>query len=195
LSHSRTCIVTRQVLPADELIRFVAGPDGQVVPDLARKLPGRGVWVTAQRQFVERALSGRHFARGLRENAQPPADLPGQVDVLLEKRALSTLALCRKAGVVVTGFDQVDSALRSGKAIVLLHAAEARPDGVRKLAQAVHAGSSTQQGAEVAVKQIWSIAQMGLALGGENVVHAAAIRSGVARKLIDQIVELERYRG
>jgi predicted RNA-binding protein YlxR (DUF448 family) len=189
--NPRTCIVTREAGEADELIRFVAGPDGKVVPDLKRKLPGRGVWVSARREMVETAIRKHLFARGLKDDVEAAPTLASDVERLLEGAAISALSIARKAGLVVTGFTKVDSTVRSGKAALLLHATDAADDGVRKLAQAVH---SLDEAARPQVRTIFSSDQMDLALGGNNVVHAAALKGGACETLLARIDQLVRYR-
>src|SRR5690606_20248726 len=126
----RTCIVTRRTGEPDGLLRFVAGPDLSVVPDLKRKLPGRGCWVTAERGYVDQAARKNLFARAFKAKVSPPDDLGGMVDRLLAQAVLGALGLARKAGQVALGAAKVESAVRSGKAALVLHAAEASPDGV-----------------------------------------------------------------
>jgi uncharacterized protein len=189
--NPRTCIVTREAMEADEMIRFVAGPDGKVVPDLKRRLPGRGVWVTARRSVVETAVRKHLFARGLKENVEAAATLPADVERLLEQAALSALSMARKAGLVVTGFTKVDAALRSGKVALLLNANDAADDGVRKLAQAIH---SLEEASRPPARAIFSSDQMDLALGGNNVVHAAALKGGASDTLLARIEGLAGYR-
>ena len=133
--NERTCIVTRKSGEPDDLIRFVAGPDAAVVPDLKRKLPGRGCWVTADRLHVERAVAKKLFARALKATSGA-ADLGEMVDRLLVKSALGALGLARKAGAIALGAAKVEAAVRSGEALAVLHAGEASPDGVRKIKQA-----------------------------------------------------------
>jgi predicted RNA-binding protein YlxR (DUF448 family) len=190
--NPRTCIVSREAGEAEDMIRFVLSPQGKVVPDLRRKLPGRGVWVTARRETVETAVRKRLFSRGFKSEAEAPADLAQDVDRLLEAEALSALGLARKAGLVITGFGKVDAALRQGKVRLLLHAAEAAPDGVRKLSQAIHALG--EAGAGLPVHSIFTSAQMDLALGGDNVVHAAALAGGASELLLGRIRRLASYR-
>src|SRR5882724_87916 len=105
----RLCIATREVRPVGELIRFVAGPDGAVVPDLKRRLPGRGVWVTARRRVLEEAVRRRVFGRGLKGCVMAPANLPEVLDGLLEQSALDALSMTHKAGLVVLGFAKVEA--------------------------------------------------------------------------------------
>jgi predicted RNA-binding protein YlxR (DUF448 family) len=190
--NPRTCIVSREAGDAEDMIRFVLSPEGKVVADLRRKLPGRGVWVTARREIVETAVRKRLFSRGLKADAEAPADLAQDLDRLLEADALSALGLARKAGLVITGFGKVDAALRQGKVRLLLHAAEAAPDGIRKLSQAIHALGGP--GASLPVYAIFTSAQMDLALGGDNVVHAAALSGGASEFLLGRIERLARYR-
>jgi uncharacterized protein len=130
----RFCVVERVAKPVDELIRFVAGPDGTLVPDIKRKLPGRGVWVTATRAALDKAVKRSAFPRSLKESIRIPADLPDLVDRLLVRAALDALAMANKAGRVVAGFERVDGAIAAGSVAAVIHAAEASPDGVRKLA-------------------------------------------------------------
>src|SRR5262249_55092720 len=129
----RLCVVTREVKPIDEMIRFVVGPDRMVVPDLKRKLPGRGVWVTARRDLVAAAVKQRVFAGGLRAEAKAAPDLPDTVDDLLERSVLDALAIARKAGQVVAGFAKVEKAAERGEAAALIQAADAGADGTRRI--------------------------------------------------------------
>lgn len=192
--NDRTCIVTRRAGEPDGLIRFVAGPDLSVVPDLKRKLPGRGCWVTADRAHVDQAAKKNLFRRALKAEVDVPADLGGMIDSLLAKSALGSLGLARKAGAVALGATQVESAVRSGKAAVVLHAFEAAEDGVRKIAQArratVHLG-----GPDIPAYKLFSESELGLALGGTNVIHAAVLGQEPGRAALKRMVALDRYRG
>src|SRR5215471_13934487 len=106
----RLCIATRKTRPVGELVRFVAGPDGAVVPDIKRRLPGRGVWVTARRRIVEEAVRRRAFGRGLKADVKASTDLPDELDRLLEHSALNSLSITHKAGLVIQGFGKVEAA-------------------------------------------------------------------------------------
>lgn len=191
--NPRTCIVTRQTRDPEELIRFVADPAGVVVPDLRQRLPGRGVWVTARRSIVDQAVRKRLFSRGFKSAVTAGDDLAERVEALLEADALSALSMAMKAGLVRTGSFKVEGVLRSGEAMLLLHALDAAQDGVRKLAQAAHAGESAG-GRPPVTASVFTSMQMDLALGGHNVVHAAAIDGGATRALIARIERLQRYR-
>ena len=180
----RMCIVTREVKDEAELIRFVRAPDGMVVPDTERKLPGRGVWVSASRGLVAEAVRRKAFARGLGESKLDP-HLADGVASLLRKAALGYLSLAKKAGALVTGNAKVMELLAAGKARLLLHAREAAPDGERKL-QAM-AGPGT------AVVRLFTSDEMSLALGRPNVIHAAAIGGGIAERLLSAARRAEAY--
>src|SRR5262245_36412167 len=192
--NDRTCIVTRKAGAADDLIRFVAGPDSALVPDLKRNLPGRGCWVTADRLHVDRAAQRKLFARALKAEVKVPADLGEMVDRLLAKAALGALGLGRKAGVVAMGAAKVEAAVRSGGALAVLHAFEASPDGVRKMTQARRA-TALIGGPEIPAYKLFSEAEIGLALGGANVIHAAVLAGDAGRAALKRLVALDRYRG
>lgn len=191
--NPRTCIVSRQPFDRDELIRFVAGPDGNVVPDLKETLPGRGVRVEATRQAVQTAVEKQMFARGLKTGVKADPALADLVDGLLEERALQALALAKKAGLLVTGFAKVDAAIRSNKADLLMHSTDAADDGKRKLASAAafvkHLG-----GKEINVVSCLGAEQMSAVLGLGNVNHVAALPGGATRNLMVAISKLQKYR-
>ena len=183
----RLCVVARVAKPVDHLLRFVAGPDGTLAPDIKRKLPGRGVWVTASRRVLETAVRRGAFARSLKESIRIPADLPDLVDRLLARAALDALAIANKAGRVVAGFERVGSALKADRLAALIHATEASPDGVRKLAGA-------QTGAPVPLVRAFTASQLGLALGRPNVIHAALLGGREGDSFLARWRTLERYR-
>lgn len=189
----RTCIVTRAVQNPDRLIRFVAGPDGFVVPDIAGKLPGRGVWVTSSRSCVEQAVAKRLFSRGLKTAVQSAADLPDMVDTLLEQRALAALGFARKAGECITGLGKVEGALVHGRASALLHATDGAADGLRKLENARKSASFLHPSSPKLFR-IFTEAQMSLALGATNVIHAALVRGGAAQACLRHLKKLAAYR-
>lgn len=192
--NDRTCIVTRQAGEPDGLLRFVAGPDMTVVPDIKRSLPGRGCWVTAERSFVEQAAKKKLFARALKQDVTVPDDLGGMVDLLLSRAALGSLGLSRKAGQVALGAAKVESAVRSGKAVAVLHAVEAADDGIRKMAQArrsvAYAG-----GPDIPAYKLFPEAELGLALGATNVIHAALLAGEAGKAALKRFIALDRYRG
>lgn len=192
--NDRTCIVTRQSAEPDNLVRFVAGPDSTVVPDLKRNLPGRGCWVTADRDHVDKAVARNLFARALKADVKAAANLGELVDRLLAKSALGALGLARKGGKIALGAAKVDSAVRSGDALVVLHAHEAAEDGVRKITQA-RLATAHLGGPKIAAHKLFSDAELGLAFGGTNVIHAAVLAGDAGKTAMKRVVALVRYRG
>lgn len=190
----RRCIVTREVLYSDEMIRFVAGPNGEVVPDLKRKLPGRGVWVTANHDLVQQAVKQKAFARGLKTSVKADEDLPQLVDRMLVEQALGALGFARKAGECVTGLSKVESALRAGRVVALLHASDGAEDGLRKLVNAVTAATASKGKTRKVWREFDSM-QLDLALGATNVIHAAITKGEAARNCKSRIALLVDYRG
>ncbi len=191
----RTCIVTRNRDDRDgALIRFVRAPDGTVTPDLKRNLPGRGCWVSADRAVLAEAVRRKLFSRALKAETNTPADLPDQVDALLGRAALGAIGLARKAGALALGAAKVDAAVRSGKAQAVLHATDGAADGVRKIDSArrsvVHLG-----GPRIGAYKLFSGAEMGLALGTTNVIHAALLQADAGRAALRRVELFARYRG
>lgn len=191
--NERTCIATRKSGPTDGLIRFVTGPDGAIVPDLKRNLPGRGCWVTAERGCIDLAVRRNLFRRAMKSDVHVAADLATIVDALLTKAALGSLGLCRKAGSIALGAAKVDSQVRSGKALCVLHAREASTDGVRKIDQARRAVEYAG-GPDIPSYKLFSEVELGLAFGAANVIHAAVIASRAGEAALRRVVALDRYR-
>ena len=192
--NDRTCIVTRTSGTAEELIRFVVAPDNSVVPDLKRTLPGRGCWVTATREMVDEAVRKQLFKRALKDDVTADLELGALVDHLLVKSALGSLGLSRKAGQITTGSAKVDAAIRSGEATLVLHSTDAAADGIRKLDQARKAVASSG-GPVIPSQTLFTTVQMDLALGGENVIHAAALAGSAGENLKKRIAALTQFRG
>jgi predicted RNA-binding protein YlxR (DUF448 family) len=194
----RLCIVTREVKPVDEMIRFVIGPDLSVVPDLRRRLPGRGVWVTARSDVLADAVRRGAFARSFRMGVKAAPDLVAAVDDLLGRSVLDALAVARKAGAVVTGFMKVEAAARQGSAVAFLHASDAGRDGVRQIAAAIRHGYGTHgragERAEVTVIDAFTSAQLDLALGRPNVVHAALLAGRASDTVLARWRTLDGFR-
>jgi len=187
--RERLCVATRTVRPVADLIRFVVGPDGQAVADLKQKLPGRGVWVTATHDALDDAIKRKALLRGFKRDVRLPADLLSSTERLLEKAMLDALAMAGKAGLVAAGFTKAEKALAHGKAVVLLHAAEASADGVRKLDAALRRSAKT-----VAVIGLLTSAQLDLALGRPNVIHAALLAGPPSDTFLARFRRLERFR-
>ncbi|MFN0191402.1 MAG: RNA-binding protein [Aestuariivirga sp.] len=181
----RTCIVTREAKDETGLIRFVRSPEGRAVPDLARKLPGRGVWVGLSRDLVGQAVSGNLFSRGFKAQTAADADLPDQVASLLRRHTLGYLGMARKAGEAVTGFAKVEEMAGKGKAAALIHAADASPDQNRKLDKFA--------GEETAIVNLFGGVELDLAFGRSNVVHAALARGRIAENFLAGVRRIESY--
>ena len=192
--NDRTCIVSREQTDPDELIRFVVGPDGTVVPDLKRNLPGRGCWVTADRLHVEKAVAKKAFARAFKKDVKVDPNLADQVDQVLAKAVLGIVGLARKSGAVALGAAKVDNVVRSGEALLVLHAQEASADGVRKIAQARRV-TARAGGPEIHAYKLFSEADLSLALGSTNVIHAAVLAQDAGKAVLKRMVALDRYRG
>jgi predicted RNA-binding protein YlxR (DUF448 family) len=189
---ARLCIAMRTVRPVEEMIRFVVDPDGAIVPDIKRKLPGRGVWVTATAVAVSKAAAKNAFARSLRQPVRVPADLAGVTEALLEQSALDALSIANKAGLVKFGFARVETALVERRAVALLHAAEAGADGVRKLAAARRRGGGDREPIFITA---FTAMQLDLALGRPNVIHAALLAGAASEAFIARYRGLAAFRG
>lgn len=191
--HLRLCAVSRAERPVEDLIRFVAAPDGIITPDLARRLPGRGVWITADRASLETAVKSRAFARSLKRPVEVRPDLADAVEILMVKRAMETLGLANKAGKAVAGFDKVEETLAKGDAALLLHGADAAKDGRGKLDRKFLAIQG-DRGRNAPIVDDLTIEQLSLAMGRSNVVHAALIYGGVTEKFTIEAGRLKRFR-
>jgi predicted RNA-binding protein YlxR (DUF448 family) len=186
----RACALTREVKPVDRLIRFVLGPSGEVVPDVKRKLPGRGLWVTGTRAAVEQAVRRNVFARGFRRDVRVARDLADRSEDLLARAALDALAIAGKAGLVVTGFSKVEAALKNDEVLALIHAAEAAADGRRKLDLRRHDGGTRP----LTVIDVFSGPRLDLALNRPNVVHAALLAGPGSETFLARAARLVRFR-
>ena len=187
--RERRDIVSGQPMDEDRLIRFVAGPDGTVVPDLGRKLPGRGIWVAADRAAVEQAVKKNAFSRSAKTRLAPPADLADQVEALLSRRVLDGLGLARRAGALISGFEKTAAAIRSGRARWLVEATDGTEDGRRKLLALTRKVPQPPE-----VLGIFTSEQLGLALGLENVIHTAFLAGRVAERWTVDVRRLSGFR-
>jgi hypothetical protein len=186
----RLCVATRTVRPVSDLIRFVVGPEGDAVPDVKRRLPGRGIWVTATQEALDEAIRRKAFARGFKREVRLPSDLVARTERQLERAALDALAVAGKAGLVAAGFAKTEAVLEHGDAVALLHAAEASPEGIRKLDSAVRRG----RGGPLPVIGFLTSTQLDLALNRPNVVHAALLAGPVSETFLARCRRLERFR-
>jgi len=189
----RTCALTRETKPAAEMIRFVVGPHGEAVPDVKRKLPGRGIWVTATRAAIEDAVKRNVFARGFKRDVRVARDLAAQTERMIERAALEALAIAGKAGTVVSGFSRVEKALGGNNILALIHAVDAGDDGKRKLAAALQR-NTTGESREIVMIDAFFGAQLDLALNRPNVVHAALLSGPGSETFLARVARLTRFR-
>ena len=179
----RRCIVTRESLPTSRLVRFVVAPDDAVVADVRGKLPGRGLWTTARRDIVDRAVAGNLFAKAARGRAIADDGLSDRVEALLRDRCIELIGMARRAGQAVTGYEKVRAVLRGGKADVILIARDAAPGGRAKI---------TGLAPGVTIVDGLSGTELGRVFARERAVHAAIRSPGLAGRLI---VEADRLGG
>ena len=189
-ARERRCIVTGEILPDEGRVRFVADPEGRIVPDIEGKLPGRGMWVKAERAAVAKAVAKGLFARAAKAQVTADADLPDRVEMLLVRRMAGDLGLARKSSALVLGFDNVARSLgeRTPPA-VLIEASDGAPDGRRKLRNA-----AINQGVKARLVDCLTKGELALALGRENVIHAALKPGRLAERLILEAARLEGFR-
>jgi len=186
--RERRDIVTGEVMDEARLIRFVAGPDGVVVPDLARKLPGRGLWVAADRAAIDTAAKKGLFARAAKAKVSAPAGLADQVEILLKRRLLAGLGLAKRAGDLTSGFEKVASVITAGKAAWLIEASDGAADGRRKLWD-----KTRKLPKPTPVFGVFSAEELGLALGGENVIHTAFLAGRAADRWAQDAYRLSGF--
>lgn len=182
---NRRCIVTGAVLPKEQLLRFVVGPDSMVVPDVEGRLPGRGIWLSPGRDVVNTAVAKRLFAKAARRAVVVPDDLADLIERILHRRCLDALALARRAGQAVCGFEKVKAELKSGRVAVLVQAGDAAQDGRDKL-KALAPGA-------VVVDQ-FDAAELGAVFGRDHAVHACVAPGGLARRLTTEAALLAGFR-
>ena len=182
----RRCLATGQVGDPAGMIRFVADPQGLLTPDLAAKLPGRGAWVTARRDCLERALRRKLFGRALGRDVAIPDALIERLEQGLRRRLLDLIGLSAKAGQAVSGFEKVRAALGAGRVAVLLQAADAAADGRGKLARLGRAVDPS-----LPVLAPASAAELGRALGREAAVHLALLPGRLAEQVLAEAKRLD----
>ncbi|TAK98231.1 MAG: RNA-binding protein [Rhodospirillaceae bacterium] len=180
---SRRCIVSGASAPAARMVRFVVGPDALIVPDVDNRLPGRGLWLSADRDMVETAASKRLFAKAARSNVTVPANLADLVADLLRRRCLNHLGLARRAGLVTTGGEKVRAQIATGHVAVLLEAADGSPQERRKF---------TALAPQAPVVDAFTSSELSAALGRDNVIHVALAEGRLTRTILD---DAARYGG
>ncbi len=186
----RRCIATGETQPKAGLIRFIVGPEGQIGPDLAERLPGRGIWVTGTREALEQAIAKKAFARSAKQQVQVPEGLADLVEGLLEARTAETLGLARRSGELIMGLERVFETLDREPVAALIEATDAGRDGSRRFHAKLKAADLT--GLPL-LKELTS-GQMGLALGRLNVVHAALKKGRMQEKVLADFARLSAWR-
>lgn len=187
-ARERRDIVSGAVMAEARLIRFVAGPDLSVTPDLARKLPGRGLWVAADRASVDTAAKKGLFSRAARARLIARTDLADQVDGLLRRRLLAALGLARKAGALTSGFEKTLAAVLAGKAAFIVEACDGAAEGRRKLLAAARRSPRPP-----GLIGLFASAELGLALGAENVIHTAFLAGRSADRWTSDVERLSGF--
>lgn len=168
----RQCALRRKSFREDELLRFVLDPSGRVVPDIKRKLPGRGVWVSADYDDIAAAVGRKVFSRGFKTSASADAHLADLAGDLLNRAALQDLAMANKAGLVISGFTKTEKAIKSRNNLNLIHAIDAARDGTEKLDRLARAVWGPRENARCSISG-FSSTEISTALGKINVNHAA----------------------
>ena len=180
----RRCVVTGEVQPKAGLIRFVLSPEGVIFPDLAAKLPGRGIWVTADRDVIAKACTKGLFARAAKAPVTVPEGLVDLVEAGLAKRVVELISLERKASYAICGFEKVKDWLADGKAKVLFQASDGSERGKGKL--------WTPEGGR------WfgclTSNELGQAFGRDSVVHAALAAGGLTKRVVEEAAKLNGLR-
>ena len=184
-SPERRCIVTRESGDAAEMVRFVVSPDGEIVPDVDGKLPGRGLWSKASRDIVDEAVARGAFAKAARASVRVAPGLADRVETALARRCLATLGFARRAGAAVAGFEKVRSTIAKGKAGALVNAREAAPGGRAKLAALAY---------DVPEVRLFADAELAQVFGRESVTHAALEKGRIAREFLREAKRLEGFR-
>jgi uncharacterized protein len=183
---ARRCIVTGEVRPKHELVRFVVGPEARIVPDVAGRLPGRGLWLMARRDIVTAAVTKRLFARTARASVAADDGLADWVERLLAARCCEAMGLARRAGQAVSGFVKVRSLAAGHGAAVLVEAADGGADSRGKL-QAL--------APRIPMVELLTCAELSAALGHEHVVHAALMPGRLAASFLADAARLGGFRG
>ncbi|MEE9317819.1 MAG: RNA-binding protein [Rhodospirillales bacterium] len=184
-SPLRKCIATGALRPKDEMLRFVVGPDGSLVPDLDGCLPGRGLWLSAERDMVNTACAKGLFSRAARHRVEVSADLAEQLEGLMVRRCLDLLGLARRAGEAVAGFEKARAWLREGKGGVILQARDGAADGREKI-KALAPGLATVD--------LFEAQELGRALGRDRAVHVVMAEGRLAESLMTEAGRLTAFR-
>lgn len=187
----RFCVVTRRALPSSSLIRFVCGPEAEIIPDLKAQLPGRGVWVRARRSCVAEAVHKNVFARALQKKVSVDSALPQKVELLLKEASLNALGMACKAGQVLTGFSKILQVLREQRVLAVLHPLDEESDGVRTIEKMLR-GSAAFAG--LPCLRLFRCTELSYAVGRENVVHVAILQGHAGQAVLARMHFLSKFR-
>lgn len=180
----RKCIATGEVLPKARMVRFVVGPEGQAVPDILGKLPGRGIWVSAHREALDKAVAKKLFSRAAKQPVTVPEGLVAEVEKQIARRVIDLVSLARKGGKAVAGYEKVKDWLLKEEARVLIQASDGSERGKTKL--------STPYGGSFIG---WlSSDELGLAFGRQTVIHGALASGGLTERVVEEAARLKNLR-
>jgi uncharacterized protein len=182
----RRCLVTGESGPKAGLVRFVVGPEGEVVADVLNRLPGRGMYVSADRAAIAKAAAKGLFARAAKAQVKAPADLDVQVEAALARRVTDLISLARKAGEAVTGYEKVKDWLSKGQAAVLVQASDGSERGKSKL---------HPPGGEGTLIACLTAGELGLSFARERAIHAALAAGGLTTRIVEEAARLAGLRG
>jgi predicted RNA-binding protein YlxR (DUF448 family) len=182
----RKCIVSGESQPKAGLIRFVVGPDAMVVPDVLGRLPGRGIYVAADRAAIDKAAAKGLFSRAARQPVKAPEGLSDLIEAQLLRRVIDLVSMARKAGKAVTGYEKVKEWLVKGQASVLIQASDGSERGKTKL--------HPPEGENSFIGCL-SSGELGLAFGRERAIHAALAAGGLERRVVEEAARLAGLRG
>lgn len=182
----RRCIATGEVGDPARMIRFVIGPEGQAVPDIRNKLPGRGIWVTASKDALDEAIKKKAFSRSAKTQVTVPDDLFDQVDKMLARRVVDLISMARKAGQAVTGYEKVKGLLETERARLLIQASDGSERGKSRL--------RSPEGKDVFIGCL-TAQELGLAFGRESVIHGAITAGGLSKQIKAEGIRLKGVRG
>lgn len=181
---TRKCIVTGCLQEKDQMLRFTVMPDGMIIPDFKKKLPGKGVYVSVGKQFLAKAISNNLFTKALKIKSHASTELINQVEHLLYKQALDAISLARKTGCLITGMDKVIDALKHKKVAFLLEASDAGEDGHRKI---------VSYAKNIEVFNLFRIEELDKELAKDNTVHLAFIKGDMAKMVNKTFVRLTSF--
>jgi predicted RNA-binding protein YlxR (DUF448 family) len=196
----RKCILSGERGSRNALIRLALGPDGTVAPDVRARAPGRGAWIGVPRDVLEKAIAKGKLKGALARafktaNVIIPDDLPQKIEDALQRAALDRLGLEARAGTLLVGAEKIGEAARKGTVSLLIHARDAAADGTRKLDQALRVGLDMEGSDERGLVIPASRAILSMALGRENVVHAALIAPAAAARVSDALSRWRAFIG